>query len=119
MQHQVAQRCLKTDGFDEGGEPGYRIDAMDEPVPRAARFANAVRDFFSGLTALPYERHVRRERAELNELFMLLCFLEAAGVPNPATLYVLEFYPVLLEEWHRWHRSLGMDRSPIGHMRCC
>jgi hypothetical protein len=83
------------------------------PVP------TAVREFFYGLAHARFDREERQRRAELHDLFMLLCYLEATGIPNPAALYVLEFYPVLLDEWHRWHRSLGMDRSPLSNMPCC
>ena len=66
-----------------------------------------------------YERELRQQTAELNDLFLLLCFMEAAGMPNPATLYLLEVYPYLLEQFHQWHRRMGIDRSPIGSLPCC
>ena len=36
-----------------------------------------------------------------------------------ATLYLLDVYPYLLEQFHLWHRRMGMDRSPIGNLPCC
>ena len=56
---------------------------------------------------------------ELNDLFLLLCFMEAAALPNPATLYLLEVYPYLLEQFHLWHRRMGIEHSPIGSLPCC
>ena len=66
-----------------------------------------------------YERELRQQTAELNDLFLLLCFMEAAGMPNPATLYLLEIYPYLLEQFHQWHRRMGIERSPIDSLPCC
>jgi hypothetical protein len=66
-----------------------------------------------------YEREVRQQTAELNDLFLLLCFMEAAGMPNPATLYLLEVYPYLLDQFHQWHRRMGIERSPLENLPCC
>jgi len=66
-----------------------------------------------------YERELRQQTAELNDLFLLLCFMEAAGMPNPATLYLLEVYPYLLEQFHQWHRRMGIERSPLDALPCC
>ena len=40
-------------------------------------------------------------------------------MPNPATLYLLEVYPYLLEQFHTWHRRMGIEHSPIGSLPCC
>ena len=76
-------------------------------------------DFVHGLAYGSYEKHLRDQAAELNELFLLLCYLEAMGVPNPATFYLLEVYPYLLDEFHRWHRRLGIPNSPLANLPCC
>jgi hypothetical protein len=78
-----------------------------------------VRDFFKGVAYGHYERELRRQAAELNDLFLLLCYMEVVGLPNPATLYLLDVYPYLLDQFHLWHRRMGMDRSPIGNLPCC
>ena len=79
------------------------------------RFAEVLR----GAAYAQYERDLRQHTAELNDLFLLLCFMEATALPNPATLYLLEVYPCLLEQFHAWHRRMGMDRSPLGSLPCC
>ena len=78
-----------------------------------------VRDFFHGMAYGQYERELRRQAAELNDLFLLLCYMEIVGLPNPATLYLLDVYPYLLDQFHLWHRRMGMDRSPVGNLPCC
>jgi len=78
-----------------------------------------IRDFFHGAAYGAYERELRLQAAELNDLFLLLCYMEIVGLPNPATLYLLDTYPYLLEQFHQWHRRMGMDRSPLGTLPCC
>ena len=76
-------------------------------------------DFLRGAAFGRYERELRRQTAELNDLFLLLCFMEVAGMPNPATLYLLDVYPYLLEQFHQWHRRMGIEHSPLGSLPCC
>jgi hypothetical protein len=76
-------------------------------------------DILRGAALGRYERELRQQTAELNDLFLLLCFMEAAGMPNPATLYLLEVYPYLLEQFHEWHRRMGIERSPLDGLPCC
>ena len=76
-------------------------------------------EIWRGATLGRYERELRQQTAELNDLFLLLCFMEAAGMPNPATLYLLEVYPYLLEQFHQWPKRLGIARSPLDSLPCC
>jgi hypothetical protein len=45
--------------------------------------------------------------------------MEATALPNPAALYLLDVYPYLLEQFHAWHRRVGIEHSPLGSMPCC
>jgi len=78
-----------------------------------------VAEFLRGAAFGRYERELRQQTAELSDLFLLLCFMEAAGMPNPAALYLLEVYPYLLEQFHQWHRRMGVERSPLDSLPCC
>jgi hypothetical protein len=78
-----------------------------------------VAEFLRGAALGGYQRDLRQQTAELSDLFLLLCFMEAAGMPNPATLYLLEIYPYLLEHFHQWHRRIGIERSPLDSFPCC
>jgi hypothetical protein len=81
--------------------------------------AGRARDFLHGMAVTGYRRQLRAEAMELHDLFMLLCFMETLGLPNPAALYLLDVYPYFLEEFHLWHRRMGMDRSPLATFGCC
>ena len=76
-------------------------------------------DMMRGVALGPYERELRRQTADLYDLVTLLCFMEATGLPNPATLYLLEVYPFLLDQFHAWHKRMGIDHSPLGSFPCC
>jgi hypothetical protein len=67
----------------------------------------------------PYRRAFARAQRDEEDLFMLLVFAETLGVPNPASWYTLELMPVLYEQFHDWHRRMGMEHSPLDHLRCC
>jgi hypothetical protein len=54
----------------------------------------------------------RRHRDE-EELFLLLCFSDMMGIPNPVNYYTLELLPLMLERFHRWHLRQGMEKSPV------
>ena len=75
-------------------------------------------DFLYGAAYGRYEHEIRGRALELNDLFMLLCYLELMGVPNPATYYLLDMYPLMLEEFHLWHRRMGIEHSPLSNFRC-
>jgi len=78
-----------------------------------------VHDFLHGMAYGQYERELRMQANQLNDLFLLLCYMEVVGLPNPATLYLLDVYPYLLDQFHLWHQRMGMDRSPLGNLPCC
>ena len=82
-------------------------------------FRQRMGEFLHGATMGRYESELRRQTAELNDLFLLLCYMEIVGLPNPATLYLLDIYPYLLDQFHLWHRRMGIEHSPIGSLPCC
>ena len=67
----------------------------------------------------PYRAAIARARREQDDLFMLLVFSEMMGMPNPVSYYTLELQPILLERFHDWHRRMGMEHSPLDHIKCC
>ncbi|WP_341326703.1 cory-CC-star protein [Methylotuvimicrobium sp. KM2] len=67
----------------------------------------------------PYRAAIARARREQDDLFMLLVFSEMMGVPNPVSYYTLELQPILLERFHDWHQRMGMEHSPLDHIKCC
>jgi hypothetical protein len=66
-----------------------------------------------------HQRHVRAEAIELQDLFLVMCYMDLMGLPNPAALYLIDLHPYLVEEFHLWHRRMGLDRSPLATFSCC
>ncbi len=67
----------------------------------------------------PYRQAFGRARRDEDDLFMLLVFSEALGVPSPVGSFALELTPILYERFHEWHQRMGMPRSPLDGIRCC
>ena len=98
--------------MQQSGDGGTWADQL-------ALFRSRFADFLRGAALGRYEHELRQQTAELHDLFLLLCFMEATALPNPATLYLLEVYPYLLEQFHEWHRRMGIEHSPLGSLQCC
>lgn len=89
------------------------------PPVAAGSWLEALGAYLDALYAAPYRRALVRARRDEEDLFMLLVFCELLGIPNPVQYYTLELMPLLVEDFHAWHLRMGMDRSPLEHLRCC
>ncbi len=68
---------------------------------------------------LKFGQVMGREADKLEEVFLFFVFSDYFGIPNPYRILFLEAYPELLEEFHRWHRRMGLSTSPLEWIRCC
>lgn len=82
---------------------------------RWAAFRDGLEEFYAG----PYRRTFARARQDEDDLFWMVVLAEALGVPDPAAYYTAELLPALYDEFHAWHRRIGMERSPLEHIGCC
>lgn len=73
------------------------------------------RDFYEQ----PFRRALALEQRKRDDFFRLLVLSESLGLPNPAGWYCLELMPFVLEDFHAWHRRMGMEHSPLSGFRCC
>ncbi|MFB4165135.1 cory-CC-star protein [Alteribacillus sp. JSM 102045] len=76
-------------------------------------------EFYDEVLRLPHRAEIKREIRDEDDLFLLLCFSELLGLPNPVSYYTLELYPEMVERFHEWHLRMGMDKSPLTGIRCC
>lgn len=83
--------------------------------PKIEELLEGLDEFFNA----PYRKTLTKAYRDENDLFMLLVFAENLGVPNPVSFYTLEILPFILEDFHAWHKRMGMDRSPIDGFGCC
>lgn len=91
------------------------METSPQPRSRLSRVAAGLRDFYSG----PYRRTFARAQQDEDDLFLVIVMSEALGVPNPASYYTVELLPVVYDQFHEWHRRMGLDRSPLDHLACC
>ncbi|WP_085522582.1 cory-CC-star protein [Tuberibacillus sp. Marseille-P3662] len=75
--------------------------------------------FYDEVISLPHKAEIERELRDEDDLFLLLCFSELLGLPNPVQYYTLELYPYIVERFHEWHIRMGMEKSPFDGIRCC
>lgn len=76
-------------------------------------------EIYEGVFLAPYRAAMYREYLRERDAFLLLCFSDLLGVPNPVQFYTLELYPELLEHFHEWHLRMGLAHAPEGGWRCC
>ena len=84
-------------------------------VDKLKAFGQGLNEYYS----VPYRATFARARQEEDDLFQLLVMSEALGIPNPASFYTLELLPIIYEDFHAWHRRMGMLRSPLEEIQCC
>lgn len=87
----------------------------EEFLRRWSAFRDGLYEFYVG----PYRQVFRREQRDEDDLFMIAVLGEALGVPDPAAYYTAELMPALWEDFHTWHRNIGIPRSPLDHIACC
>jgi hypothetical protein len=91
----------------------------EKSLSRWRRGLKAIKDFYEEMYFVPYRQTIKREIRDEEDVFKLLAFSEMLGIPNPVSYYTLELMPFMLEDFHEWHRRMGMERSPLDGFRCC
>lgn len=99
---------------DRAGSDAARGWAGDL-AQRWAAFRDGLEEFYKG----PYRQMFAREKRDEDDFFTLVVLGEALGVPDPAAYYTAEFLPSLYQDFHAWHRRMGMPDSPLDHIACC
>jgi len=78
-----------------------------------------MREFFRAFVELHFKKPVELSQSYKRDMLLLFIFLEYFGLDNPLGIYTLDLYPYLLEEFHLWHKSLGLERVAIDILPCC
>lgn len=80
-----------------------------------SQLGELLREFYTA----PFRGAVARAKREEDDVFMLLVFSEMVGIPNPASYFTMELQPLLYEDFHEWHKRMGMEHSPLEGFHCC
>lgn len=73
--------------------------------------------FYDELFLAKYRSLAARQRRDEDDLFLLLCFSDLLGIPNPVSYYTLELLPAMMKRFHEWHLRQGMEHSPLEGFR--
>jgi hypothetical protein len=75
------------------------------------RTRRAVGEFIYGATTFDWVRDLRRERGEVERLFVLIAFGDLVGIPILPPYYTLRLLPYVVPSINRWKRSLLRERD--------
>jgi hypothetical protein len=78
---------------------------------RLQRIARAARQMLYGMTTYEWAQSARRERAEVESLFVLVSFGDLVGLPILPPYYTLRMLPYVVPAINRWKRSLLRERD--------
>jgi hypothetical protein len=87
-------------------------------LPSLPRLKTKLRDFLKaagevwyGMTAYDFVMTVRRERAYLERIFILIVFGDLLGVPILPPYYSLRLLPFVVPSINRWRYSMLRERD--------
>jgi hypothetical protein len=64
-----------------------------------------------GMTIFDWVRGMRRERGEIERLFVLITFGDIVGLPILPPYYTLRLLPYIVPTINRWKRSILRERD--------
>ena len=73
--------------------------------------AHAAREILYGMTTFDWVRDLRRERGEIERLFVLIAFGDLIGLPILPPYYRLLLLPYVVSTLSRWKQSLLRERD--------
>lgn len=85
--------------------------AWENIQSRAHDAARVVRELLYGMTTYEWVRDLRRERGEVERLFVLVTFGDLIGLPILPPYYTLRLLPYVIPTVNRWKRSLLRERD--------
>lgn len=78
---------------------------------RLQRIAHAAREVLFGMTTYEWAQSAKRERAEIESLFVLVSFGDLVGLPILPPYYTLRLLPYVVPAINRWKRCLLRERD--------
>ncbi len=78
-----------------------------------------MKEILKGFIELHFKKPVELSQSHLRDTLLLLVFIDYFGLDNPLGVYFLDLYPFLLEEFHLWHKSMGIEKSALSFLPCC
>ncbi len=70
-----------------------------------------LQDFFYGMTYFEMEKELRKQRADLEHLFVLISFGDLLGVPILPPYYSMRLLPFIVPLLSSWRRRMLRERD--------
>ncbi len=89
---------------------------MDRIIPKSwqkhlHRWGTWIRGFIYGMTFFEVERMLRRQRADLEHLFILIAFGDLIGLPIIPPYYTMRLLPYIVPMITTWKRRMLRERD--------
>jgi len=84
------------------------LDRVQKKLRRAMRMLSEI---IYGMTVFDWVRGLRRQRGEIEQLFMLITFGDLIGIPVLPPYYTLRLLPYVVPHINRWKHSLLRERD--------
>ena len=78
---------------------------------KIGRVRHALGEILYGMTTFDWVRGMRRERGEIERLFVLITFGDLVGLPILPPYYTLRLLPYVIPSINRWKRGLLRERD--------
>lgn len=88
-----------------------RISVRENIRDKIRRAGQVVGEILYGMTIFDWVRGMRRERGEVERLFVLITFGDIIGLPILPPYYTLRLLPYVVPVLNRWKRSLLRERD--------
>jgi len=88
---------------------------MDSLITRFKKrlkgFPKVIREVLYGFTAYELHRDLKKEKGNIDNLFMLVIFGDLAGLPLLPPYYSMRLLPYIIPRINTWKRSILKERD--------
>lgn len=80
-------------------------------LSKLKRYLNPIREILYGMTVHEMDLDLRKEKGNLDHLFMLIVFGDLVGLPLLPPYYSIRLLPHIMPTIEKWKRSLLRERD--------
>jgi hypothetical protein len=80
-------------------------------LDRMNRYRKTLKEFFYGMTVHEMHMEFKKEKHDLNNLFMLVVFGDLAGLPLLPPYYSMRLLPYIVPHIAQWKRSILREKD--------
>jgi hypothetical protein len=84
---------------------------IDWLLPGAKRWLKTLREFMYGMTVHEMDTELRKEKAYMDQLFMLIVFGDLVGLPLLPPYYSMRLLPYIIPTLEMWKRSILREKD--------